>query len=560
MIKQKRHKRMASLVFVCCIFFALCLVCIFGPSPKANPELGFDTDHAVSFCSGWQLLEADGTMRPVTLPAQLKDLPSGSYTLVNTLPETLMPAATLCMRSSMQTVSVSVDGQQVYHYGDSPSQRRALSPGSVWCLTRLPEDSGGKEISITLSTPLAAFHGVVNPIQLGSKTALLYGIIGQYGSNLLLPTAILLSGIVMIVLYLLFRFSPLHDLRLLYLALFALSVSLWLIGESRMVQFFTGNWYVLTNLSYLALMAFPLPLLLFIDASYRPHHRRFTRPLLLLFTLNIGIQVLLQLCGVADYFSMLPATHGLIAVSVLLVTASLVSETVKYKNREAKEALLSLGILFVFGFAEIVNFLLNRFDSLTRYLRLGIFFYICVLGFFTVRRLLRYAAKAREAQYLEQLAYHDLLTQGKNRNAYDNDCRSIFSLDDRSLGRWLLLFDLNNLKIINDTYGHNAGDDALRAAYRCIVSAFHVPEHSYRIGGDEFACILTDAGKAKVYAGLARLRLLIREENDSFDFEFDLAVGFEEFDPRRHTSFDAFVHSVDKRMYDDKHLDIQPAE
>lgn len=552
MKKQAKSRENRMLVFLCCALFLTMLVALLAPSPAHNDSLFFNTDAPLSL-SGWQQRLPDGTLRPVSVPTKLTDLPDGPYTLVSRLPQKLMPGASLCVRASMQSLSVAIDGETVYTYGEA-AVARGRAPGSLWCLTRLPEDSAGKEISITLDSPFAAFHGLVNPVLLGSKSSLLFYFLRHYGLGLLVSCGVMLIGVVLITIYALFRLAPLRDRRLLYLALFAMTASLWLAGESRMLQFFTGNWYLITNLSYLALMAFPLPLVLFVNTAYTPHHRRFIHLLGHAFAVNLAVQVVVQLAGFSDYFSMLPATHGLFIFSMVSVTMSLLYETLRHQNKEAREALASLGILFFFGLLAFISFLLGKFDALAPYTSLGIFFFILLLSIFTTRRFVAYTRKAREARYFEQLAFQDLLTQGKNRHAYDQDCRRYFSLDGASPGCWLLLFDLDKLKVINDTNGHLAGDEALRAAYRCIVRAFNAPDTSYRIGGDEFACILPRATRADVLTGLVRLRLLVAEEDARTEYPFSVAVGYGQFDPRKWSSFAAFTNHVDDHMYIDKQL------
>ena len=55
--------------------------------------------------------------------------------------------------------------------------------------------------------------------------------------------------------------------------------------------------------------------------------------------------------------------------------------------------------------------------------------------------------------------------------------------------RDVVLFDLDNLKVINDNFGHEKGDEALKLCYQCISQAFQNVKNCFRIGGDEFVAI-----------------------------------------------------------------------
>jgi diguanylate cyclase (GGDEF)-like protein len=87
----------------------------------------------------------------------------------------------------------------------------------------------------------------------------------------------------------------------------------------------------------------------------------------------------------------------------------------------------------------------------------------------------------------EKRAFTDVLTGLPNRAAY-NAALSTLSCDPP--GRWaLLVIDLDNLKVVNDSFGHQAGDQLLRVAGERIAAAA-LPGRVYRVGGDEFAAIL----------------------------------------------------------------------
>ncbi|MEG3089626.1 putative bifunctional diguanylate cyclase/phosphodiesterase [Sphingomonas sp. PB4P5] len=87
----------------------------------------------------------------------------------------------------------------------------------------------------------------------------------------------------------------------------------------------------------------------------------------------------------------------------------------------------------------------------------------------------------------EKRAFTDVLTGLPNRAAYN---AALLTLDCTLPGRWaLLVVDLDNLKIVNDSFGHQAGDRLLQVAGERVAAAI-LPGRVYRIGGDEFAVLL----------------------------------------------------------------------
>jgi diguanylate cyclase (GGDEF)-like protein len=104
----------------------------------------------------------------------------------------------------------------------------------------------------------------------------------------------------------------------------------------------------------------------------------------------------------------------------------------------------------------------------------------------------------------ERRAFNDGLTGLANRAAFD---AALAKLDHSQPGDWaLLVLDLDNLKVVNDTFGHHAGDSLLRTAGRRIAASA-ANGKAFRTGGDEFAIIL-DAGDERLDLDQSAERIL----------------------------------------------------
>ena len=90
----------------------------------------------------------------------------------------------------------------------------------------------------------------------------------------------------------------------------------------------------------------------------------------------------------------------------------------------------------------------------------------------------------------QRLAKEDRLTGIGNRRAFDEKVTELVNHAEQYQNIALVFMDLNGLKKINDTYGHNAGDEMIIASAGCIKNTFSHMGFSYRIGGDEFCVIL----------------------------------------------------------------------
>ena len=94
---------------------------------------------------------------------------------------------------------------------------------------------------------------------------------------------------------------------------------------------------------------------------------------------------------------------------------------------------------------------------------------------------------------LWELAHHDPLTGVGNRRAFDEYCREVTHIFSNSRSMLsLVLIDVNHFKAINDTYGHQIGDEVLIAISHTVRAVLRKGEQLFRLGGDEFAAMLID--------------------------------------------------------------------
>lgn len=112
----------------------------------------------------------------------------------------------------------------------------------------------------------------------------------------------------------------------------------------------------------------------------------------------------------------------------------------------------------------------------------------------------------------ERRTYIDALTELPNRASF-NEVLSHLSCDDP--GSWaFLLLDLDNLKFVNDTFGHHAGDDLLQVAAKRIAEAAR-PNSAFRLGGDEFAVLVKGFDAVNdLKAAVGRLRDALSQPAD----------------------------------------------
>jgi len=146
--------------------------------------------------------------------------------------------------------------------------------------------------------------------------------------------------------------------------------------------------------------------------------------------------------------------------------------------------------------------------------------------------------KAQEA--LTRMSYTDTLTRMHNRNRFNHVCDEIYRYPRHLLG--VAFFDLDGLKHVNDTQGHEAGDRLIINTADNIRSVFS--GNSYRIGGDEFAVILPDVSEEEFDIQVDKVRRLMEKRGISVA----IGVSWREMG----VNLKEQLKEADKRMYVEK--------
>lgn len=150
--------------------------------------------------------------------------------------------------------------------------------------------------------------------------------------------------------------------------------------------------------------------------------------------------------------------------------------------------------------------------------------------------------------FLRELQFKLDLTSGiKNRRAFVN---KMLQLNKSKKNTAIIVLDLNDLKKINDSKGHEVGDEAIYKSAQFLQEGFKDIGIAYRIGGDEFCVLCVNASKYQVDASLMKLVELLKEYNDKNDLKIVFSYGYDFYSGLQDV-FEVF-EIADKKMYDHK--------
>lgn len=149
----------------------------------------------------------------------------------------------------------------------------------------------------------------------------------------------------------------------------------------------------------------------------------------------------------------------------------------------------------------------------------------------------------------------DPLTKTFNRGALDNDLNQILKIGkDKNLDLFLVIIDLDDFKIINDSYGHIVGDKILISIAKIFMDSTRTQDKVYRYGGDEFV-ILFNRSSESIVTSTAQ-RILDKINHTVFkisDLEIKITTSIGIAGHVKNDNIDTLITRADKALYKIKH-------
>lgn len=156
---------------------------------------------------------------------------------------------------------------------------------------------------------------------------------------------------------------------------------------------------------------------------------------------------------------------------------------------------------------------------------------------------------------LDKMHVLDFLTGLYNRFGFARYTKDIFQSCIQENREFMVLFaDLNGLKKINDQFGHDKGDVAIKAVADALKGACHGGEVCARFGGDEFVVFTDHYSESDAEQFCVRFRDLLHQCNEKLKqpFAIGASYGYKLIVPRSGDSIDKYIDMADKQMYQQK--------
>lgn len=514
-----------------------------------------------AFDEGWYL--NDNSAADVSHLNKLPSItPYQEQSVYHRLPDNLEEGLSLCFRTKNIDYQVYVDGELRYEPIHPESIVYNKSFGTRWNYIPLYHNDAGKIVEIRFYTVYEGARACIDHLRLGTAAGEIVGIFTDRVVAFSTCLLILFAGVLLIIADIPANMQMQKNHELLYLGLFAISIAIWCLSETNLLQFYTNDSRLLQLLSCTSLIMIPIPLVLYLDAAFGFKKMMVVPIICWMSAAEFIICTLLHFTGVMDYHETLTFSHIMLGISACILLYSIVKnayQTGKSKIRNIYKALRTVGLMsicFATGI-DIFRYYRGHNSDSAMFVRIGLLIFILCYGSSSLERMINAVKLGVQSKFVSQLAYRDGLTGVGNRTAFQERLVELEQEKKQLPGIAIIMFDVNDLKLINDNQGHQKGDQLLVCSAEIIKAAVESENGTcYRIGGDEFAGILSSENVTdrceKVIAGFTKAM-------DDYNgvkgqpFHISIASGYAVYDNLQEKEMLMDVYQqADVRMYENK--------
>lgn len=423
--------------------------------------------------------------------------------LVTRLPDDFTQTS-FAIRSSLQDVRFYVDGELRSEYHTDKTRLNGKNSASRYVFCPTSEKDAGKMLQIELTTHTDNYSGVVNTVYCGDKGDIWASIFRDYGLETIIAFFLLFVGLVTIIFSVALGIAYHTRFDMEYLGWCILMGAARMLGESKLRQLWIPNVSILSAVCFLVILLCPVPVLIYMDSVQKKRYTRMYHAIGYAAVADFVVCTLLHLAGVKDFIETLPVSQGILVITFLAVCTTFGIDFFRKRAGEYGLTLIGMLIAMMSVVVEVVST-----------------YYVVVLsGIFTGigMLVLLFANIVRTVQSVRDMEIQKKRIEKEN---YDH----LTGLPMRSRGEamiadlimeqdgCLVFCDMDNLKKINDIYGHKAGDRAL-GCLGTLLKDVGEPSVACRLGGDEFLLFLPEATKDQAQERIKQLFAQFIEKKD----------------------------------------------
>ncbi len=533
------------------IFFVIMVACFFRGS-------GYDTEFsaAVPCNEDWICVTEEGITEYPVLPEKIS-IPEGREEIIlrRELDEDVISINSLGFYTSHQEVAVFVEGKQIYRK-KVPKNVPGKTPGNCWNFVQMQEEYAKKTLEIRLRNCYDYGSVEVPEFTYGPQSAIVVQQLNRKTPSLLTGISMLVLGLILVLSWFTIGKKMHFHEGIQWLGLFTIYFAIWSTMETQVPALMFGREIMCNQITFMSLKLMVLPIVCFIQVVYQMKGSRLWNGFAFMGILDFAASFVFQFFGWADYRETIWVTH-LIGISIIFA-AMISGGSILFKRRKEIFAwkrrvyINIIGICIIGGsmLMDALNYYYGFYDDVAAFSRVGCLLFVLILTVQFLDVSMGLIEAGKKAEIIREEAETDGLTMLKNRRVFEADFQGIPEHKFEKCA--IAMFDLNNLKKVNDLFGHGMGDCYIITGSEIIRDVFGEFGEIYRIGGDEF-CLISERITSRVFQekeeDMCRRLESLKGIQTSIKEYMQIASGCAVFDRKMDRNLQDTMGRADKQMY-----------
>lgn len=312
-----------------------------------------------------------------------------------------------------------------------------------------------------------------------------------------------------------------------------------------------GVHVVLYFLEYTALMLLAAPALAMLRGRLNPGFDKWFTAGIAASLINVVVQYTFIMLQWSEFRSLSVLTQLILMYAVLIIAVAFLNTDGRV-HQEKRALMISLMPLLVNTIVGVISYWVYGQLAFINLLLLGVVAFVSIQSYNAVHTYLDLQRQSVKKQIYKEMALMDALTRLGNRTAYNAHLQRI---ETSPMSQGIISIDLNNLKAINDTYGHLSGDRMIMAFSKILKGVFRGNSRArlFRPGGDEFMIFLEEGRAQEMATYIRQLKKAAATYSvENPDTAISFAAGYALYASDSEMNLEDAIHRADQMMYEDK--------
>ena len=458
-------------------------------------------------------------------------------------------------------IDVYLDNELIYTYGHELYESGELI-GYGKNYIPISDDYAGKELRILLLVAENNAFDRLQALSIVDGNYYFQKALSEHRITLLIVFFLIMFGIIVMALSAIMRVVNVSFSQTFCIAMFSCLVGCWTLCNSDLLIYFITNLRVKVTIEYVTFFALPLPFTFYFKG--RVEDNRTPVWMKAFFWILAGVEIAFfvtayscQQLNLAHYPSFVPICHVLMVLTLIFIV--LVNRQGRKKSKTKGTDTINIGfaIAIVAVVWELLRYNLSKYvfgfrkNQYSSTVCIVILIIVITLLIDFAQDVSKNVYKSAQQRLLERMAYMDELTGLSNRRRCEE---TLLDLKQRAIPYAVLSLDMNFLKKVNDSLGHEKGDALLKRFAEMLQEVYGMHGTVGRMGGDEFIVILPEVTREVAENLISHMKAtMLRMNVNTTQLKLSTAYGLamsDEVDKSQDAH--AAYRLADERMYENK--------